>query len=76
MFDWVGMIAITNDPSLYDALKAEGYVLPDETSHVAIDIPADGVMQLVLRINLTPETTAQVGRALQRMGQGNAGGKA
>jgi hypothetical protein len=54
---------------LYSALKAEGYILPDECADVTLEMPVDGVMQLVLRVNLTEVTQAQVGRALVRMAE-------
>lgn len=54
-------------PSLYEALKAEGFVLPDECGDCQIDLPVDGVPQLVCRINITSENVAQIGRALVRL---------
>ena len=55
-------------PQLYDALKAEGYVLPDECADVEMTLPVDGVMQLKLIVNLTGESLQQFGRALVAIG--------
>ncbi|MES2360082.1 MAG: hypothetical protein V4529_17205 [Gemmatimonadota bacterium] len=55
---------------LYNALKVEGYTLPDECADVELRIPVDGVMQLALIVNLTEVTLAQVGRAFIRMAEG------
>jgi len=55
-------------PQLYDALKAEGYILPDECSDVEMTLPVDGIMQLKLIVNLTGESLQQFGRALVAIG--------
>lgn len=54
--------------SLYEALEAEGFVLPTETADVTIEFPVDGVAQMVVRKNLVGDELAAVGRALQRLG--------
>jgi len=58
-----------NGDHLYDALKAEGFLLPDECADVKLIMPVDGVYQLEYRVNLFGERLAQVGRALARMGE-------
>lgn len=63
------MIRLYQPPSLYDALKAEGFVLPDECNDITIELPVDGIVQLVVRINLTEQNIAQFGRALVRLGR-------
>lgn len=60
-------IPVYQTPSLYEALKAEGFVLPDECGDVALELPVDGLAQLVVRINMTDTNIGQIGRALQRI---------
>lgn len=55
-------------PMLHEALKAEGLDLPDECAGFTIEFPVDGLAQLVLRVNLTPEKFGQIGRAMNRIG--------
>ena len=55
---------------LYQALKDEGFVLPDECGDVTLTMPVDGILQLHYHINLTDVTLAQVGRALARIAEG------
>lgn len=54
-------------PLLYQALLAEGFVLPEECGDVSLELPVDGITQLVCRINITPRNVAQIGRALCRL---------
>lgn len=58
---------IGND--LYQALKDEGFILPDECGDVEMRLPVDGVIQLAYIVNLTDERLAQFGRALVRMAE-------
>ena len=61
---------------LYDALKAEGYELPDECGDVEIRMPVDGAIQLALIVNLTngPDgSLVKFGKALVRMAEINGG---
>lgn len=37
---------------LYEALKDEGYVLPDECGDVEMRLPVDGIVQLAYIVNL------------------------
>lgn len=53
---------------LYNALKAEGFELPEECGDVEMRMPVDGAIQLALIVNLTEERLAQFGRALVRLG--------
>jgi hypothetical protein len=53
--------------SLVEALRAEGYELPAECTSVRLVMPADGVFQLELTVNVTEETLMMVGRALARV---------
>lgn len=53
----------------YDALKQEGYQLPDGCADVRLLMPVDGVMQLEYVVSLMPEALQQVGRALVRLGE-------
>jgi len=55
--------------SLLDALVAEHFPLPEETASVSIEVPVDGVVQMVIRKNLTSDDLLTVGRALQKLGQ-------
>lgn len=56
---------------LYQALKDEGYELPEECADVQLVMPVDGMIQLEMRVNLTDETLAMLGRALVRMAEHN-----
>lgn len=64
-------VRLYHPPSLYQALKAEGFVLPDECGDVTLDLPVDGIVQLVVRINITERNVEQIGRALVRLGKGH-----
>ncbi len=57
-------------PNLIEALKAEGYPVPEECADVRLSIPVDGALELHLVQFLTSERLAQLGRALARMGEG------
>lgn len=54
-------------PTLYEALKAEGFVLPDECCEVRMIMPVDGVYQLHYEVNLRAEDLIKIGKALQRI---------
>jgi len=59
---------------LYQALKDEGYELPEECGDVEMRLPVDGVIQLAYIVNLTDGedgTLAKFGRALVRMAKNN-----
>lgn len=53
--------------NLYEALKAEGFLLPDECSEVYMTTPIDGLPQLHYTVNLRNDDLTKVGRALQQM---------
>ena len=59
---------VNRPPNLYDALKAEGFELPDECGDVQLTMPVDGIFQLHYTVNVMPEDLAKIGRALARMG--------
>lgn len=64
---------IGNFPSLlYDALKAEGFILPNECAEVRLLMPIEGLFQLNYTVNLTDEDLVKVGRALARIGATDA----
>jgi hypothetical protein len=52
-------------PRLRDALRAEGYELPEECAGVELTMPVDGIMQLKLVVNLTGKSLGQLANALQ-----------
>ena len=56
-------------PMLYDALKAEGFQLPDECGDLKLTMPVDGIMQMHYTVNLRPEDVAKIGRALAKVGE-------
>jgi len=58
----------SSPPHLYDALKAEGFMLPDECGDVTMTMPVDGMFQLHYIVNLTADDIARIGRALVRLG--------
>jgi hypothetical protein len=60
-------LAYTTPPLLYDALKKEGYNLPDECGDAELHMPVDGVFQLRFVVNVTRENLAKLGRALIRV---------
>lgn len=56
-------------PRLYEALKAEGFVLPDECGDIHLVMPVDGVFRLEYSVMLTGKSLEQLGRALARLGE-------
>lgn len=60
---------LTGGTMLWAALKAEGYPLPEECASVEAVYPIDGVIQLRLTVNLTPEHLAAFGRAMIRIAE-------
>lgn len=60
-------------PSLYKALKAEGYELPEECVDVELLMPVDSTYKLRFLVNVTDERLAQLGRALTRIGEKRVG---
>jgi hypothetical protein len=58
------VLAYHNPPMLYNALKKEGFPLPDECNDVQLSMPVDGIFQLHYIVNLTPEELQRIGRAL------------
>lgn len=62
-------VAVNSPTSLYDALKAEDFLLPDECGDVHLVMPVDGVYQLHYTVNLTDTDLVKVGRALARIGE-------
>lgn len=61
--------------ALYQALKAEGYRLPDGCTDVRLHMPADEVFQLEYRVIVVKDDLEKFGRALERVGK-IQGGKA
>lgn len=57
----------TYPPRLYDALKAEGFHLPDECGDVQMTMPVDGLFQLHYTINLTADDLERIGKAFVRL---------
>lgn len=55
---------------LYQALLDAGYKLPDETADVMLKMPVDGVMQLVIHVNVTEELLVMLGEAFIDMAKG------
>jgi hypothetical protein len=55
-------------PDLYNALKAEGFRLPDECVDVQLVTPVDGLYQIRYVCNLTHVQLQQIGRALAKIG--------
>lgn len=53
--------------SIYRALKAEGFALPENCGDVTLELPVDGVIVLHYRIMVDTETLAMIGRALERL---------
>jgi hypothetical protein len=53
---------------LCQALKAEGFELPQECADVTLEMPVDGAMQIVYHCFLTPEDIVKLGKAFERMG--------
>lgn len=60
-------IPISVPPSLYEALKAEGFLLPDECADVRLLMPVDGIWQMQYRVNLSMEDFEKVSRAFIRI---------
>lgn len=61
--------------TLYDALKAEGFELPEECVDVELRIAPDNVPRLCFVTNLYGERLVQFGRALAHMGRSQAPAK-
>ncbi len=55
-------------PGLIEAMRAEGFPIPEECGDVLLTIPVDGALQIHWVQFLTEERLAQFGRALARMG--------
>ena len=53
---------------LYQALKAEGFDLPDECRDLRLTMPVEGVFVLHYEVNVYGERLAKVGRALACLG--------
>lgn len=56
-------------PDLYNALVAEGYNLPalGDSRDITLEMPVDGIMQLVFRFAVDPEDLGKIARALARI---------
>ena len=61
---------VFSTPRLYQALKAEGFPLPEECGDVQLDMPVDGLFRLHYTIMLNSEQVAALGRAMQRLTEG------
>ncbi len=55
--------------SLYEALKEEGYELPEECCDVELLMPVDGIFKLRFEVNVTSENLAKIGRAYVRLAE-------
>lgn len=53
-------------PDLYNALVAEGYDLPAlaDSRDISLEMPVDGIMQIVFRFAIEPQDLAKIARAL------------
>jgi len=56
-------------PSLYKALKDEGFNLPPECGDILMEIPVDGVIRLHFVQTLTHDDLIKFGRALTKLGE-------
>lgn len=56
-------------PDLYNALVAEGYELPTlgDSRDISVEMPIDGIMQLVFRFAVSAEDLGKIARALARI---------
>jgi len=52
---------------LYQALKAEGYELPEECADVTLLLPVDGPIQLNFICNITDVNLMKLGKAFIRL---------
>lgn len=63
------MARVISTHGLYEALKAEGFILPDECADVHMTMPIDGLYQLHYTVNLRDEDMIKLGRAFIRMAE-------
>lgn len=63
------MVQIVSTIRLAEALKLEGYPLPDECSDVSLEMPVAGAMMLRYSVFVTTENLPKLGRALIRLCQ-------
>ncbi len=63
------MARVISTYGLYEALKAEGFLLPDECADVQMLMPIDGMYQLAYKVNLRDEDLVKLGRALVRLAE-------
>lgn len=56
-----------NGRPLYEALKAEGYTLPDKCGDVTLVMSVDEIYKLHFVVYVDAETLAKIGRALVRV---------
>ena len=52
---------------LADALKAEGFPVPDQCAEARLLMPVRGVFTIEYRVFVTSENLGKLGRALQRL---------
>jgi hypothetical protein len=57
---------------LVDALKAEGFPVPENCVTARVDMSFDAPISLEYRVLLTAEQVAQLGRALARLAEGQS----
>jgi hypothetical protein len=69
------VIALATTIGLYDALKAEGFLLPEECVDVQLLTPICDVMQLRYVVNVTGADLEKIGRALTRLARAQRGEK-
>lgn len=60
---------VISGTDFYNALKAEGFELPDECGDVHMIVPVDGLIQLHYTVNVRHEDLVKIGKALARMGE-------
>ena len=53
---------------LAEALKAEGFPIPEHCAEARLLMPATGAFMLEYRVFVTADYLGQLGRALQRLG--------
>jgi hypothetical protein len=65
------MVRAVSAVGLYEALKAEGFLLPANCRDVELLSPLDGAYMLRYEVFLEPEDLEQLGRALIRIAEAN-----
>ncbi len=63
------MVRAISSYGLYQALKNEGFELPEECGDVELLMPVDGVFRLYYTVLVTDENLGKLGRALARLAE-------